>query len=82
MLVPIPPTPPPLPLSLTVCSLDVVAIALDRLHLQQLHGPVQEAMDHLKARALVVVNSTEASAVPRPDIWLVGQGRERYGQHR
>lgn len=74
MLVPTAP-----PLNLTVCSLNVVAIALDRLHLQQLHGPVQQAMDHLKARALVVVNSTETSAVPRPNIWLGGQGTECYG---
>lgn len=69
----------PPPLNLTVCSLNVVAVTLGRLHLQQLHGPVQQAMDHLKARALVVVNSAETSAVPRADIWLVGQGKECYG---
>lgn len=57
---------------LTVCSLDVVALAAGRLHLQQLHGSVQQAVDHLEARTLVVVNGTEAPAVPRSHIWLIG----------
>ena len=56
---------------LTFCGLDVVAFPTDRLHLQQLHGPVQQAMDHLEAWSLVVVNGTETSAVPRSDICLV-----------
>lgn len=57
---------------LTVCSLDVVAVATGRFHVQQLHGAVQQAVDHLETGTLVVENSTETPAVPRPHIWLVG----------
>lgn len=60
------------PRFLTFCSLDVVALSSGRLHVEQLHGSVKEAVDHLEARTLVVVHGTETPAVPRPDIWSVG----------
>lgn len=56
---------------LTVSSLDVVTIPTSWLHLQQLHGPVQQAVDHLKTRTLVIVNGTETPAVPSANIWRV-----------
>lgn len=58
---------------LTVCRLDAVAI-LTKLHLQELHGPVKQAVDHLEARVLVVVNGAQTPAVPRAHIWFVGTG--------
>lgn len=63
---------PSLPGLLTVCSLDVVALSTGRFHLQQLHGAVQQAVNHLKTGTLVVEDGTETPAVPRPDIWWVG----------
>lgn len=58
---------------LTVCRLDVVAI-LALPHLQELHGPVQQAVDHLEARVLVVVEGAQTPAVPRTHIWFVETG--------
>lgn len=51
----------------------MVAI-LALLHLQELHGPVQQAVDHLKARVLVVVEGAQTPAVPRTHIWFVETG--------
>lgn len=59
--------------ALTVWSLDVVAFTPARLHLQQLHGPVQETVDHFEAWASVVVNGTETATVPRSNIWSRGE---------
>lgn len=56
---------------LTVSSLDVVTVPTSWLHLQQLHGPVQQAVDHLKTGTLVIVNGAEAPAVPGANIWRV-----------
>lgn len=59
---------------LTVSSLDVVTVPTSWLHLQQLHRPVQQAVDHLKTGTLVVVDGTEAPAVPHANIWNVRRG--------
>lgn len=59
---------------LTVSSLDVVTVPTSRLHLQQLHGPVQQAVDHLETGTLVVVNGTETPAVPHANICRVRRG--------
>lgn len=64
---------------LTICCLDVVAVPPSRLHLQKLHGPVQQAVNHLKARVLVVVNGRQAPAVPRTHIWFVDTGNDSVG---
>lgn len=51
----------------------MVAIPAE-LHLQELHGPVEQAVDHLEARALVVVNGTQTAAIPHTHIWFVETG--------
>lgn len=64
---------------LTICCLDVVAFPPSKLHLQKLHGPVQQAVNHLKARVLVVVNGRQAPAVPGAHIWFVETGNDSVG---
>lgn len=54
----------------------MVAVAPSKLHLQKLHGPVQQAVNHLKARVLVVVNGRQAPAVPGAHIWFVEANNE------
>lgn len=62
-----------MPSSLTDSGLDVVAVPTSRFNLQQLHGSVQQPVNHLKTRALVVVNSTETPAVSCANIWNVSR---------
>lgn len=49
-------------------SLNVVSLFSARFHIQQLHGPVQQAVDDLEPRAFVVVDCTEPPVVPRTHI--------------